>query len=105
MKDLPVERRACVILDYEEVGYGLAVEQVTTLQQAQLRFFGLPVCMRTPGSPIRAVACQGETVLCVTTAADLADYLARGDYLPTLALDGQLSGGVRKAQGGTGGRG
>ena len=93
MRDLPVERRVCVLLDRDEVGFGLAVEQVTALQQGQLRFFSLPICMRTPGSPVRAMACQDEAVLCVTTAIDLADYLARGDSLPTMALVSEGSTG------------
>ena len=94
MGDLPVERRVCVILDHEAVRFGLSVEQVITLQQAQLSFFSLPHCMRLPGSPIRALACQNDTVLCVTTATDLADYLAQDEYLSTPALEGRASDGI-----------
>jgi len=98
MRELPIERRVCVILDHDELGFGLACEQMTTLQQAHLSFFAVPECMRMPGSPLRALARHDEGVLCVTTAADLAGFLAHRDYLPTVSQEGLTSDGVGTAE-------
>lgn len=96
IQELPIERRVCVILDHDELGFGfgLACEQMTTLQQAHLNFFAVPECMRMPGSPVRALARHDEQVLCVTTAADLAGFLAYRDYLPMVSQEGLVSEGA-----------
>lgn len=94
MRELPIERRVCVILDHDGLGFGLACEQMTSLQQAHLSFFAVPECMRMPGSPLRALARHSERVLCVTTAADLAGFLAHRDYLATVSQEGVVSEGV-----------
>jgi len=94
LRDLPIERRVCVILDHDESGFGLACEQMTTLQQAHLSFFAVPECMRTPGLPVRALARHDEGVLCVTTAVDLAGFLAHRDDLPAAPQQDLVSEGA-----------
>ncbi len=82
---IPAERRICVVLHHKEGCFGLVCEQVGNLARNEFDLLAVPVCMRMPETPIRALAVQGEQVHCVTTSADLAGFLVeRTDLANTI---------------------
>ncbi len=74
MAAIPTSRRICVLLEHADRYFGLACEEVVILKGTQMRVFPLPACMRTPGTPIRALAIHQERVLSVTCKAALAAF-------------------------------
>ena len=74
MAAIPASRRVCVLLEHLDRYFGLACEQVGILKGTQMRVFPLPACMRTPGTPVRALAIHQDRVLSVTCKAALAAF-------------------------------
>ena len=70
--DIPPEHRLCALVGDGERRIGIVCAELTTHGRSQFQLMPVPDCMRTPGTLLRALAVQGEEVLCVTTGADLA---------------------------------
>lgn len=78
LPEIPDKHRICVLLTHGQDYFGLLCERVMALEGTQVRLTPLPACMRTPSTPIDALALddQGQ-VLCVTSVSRLVVYMLR----------------------------
>lgn len=72
---LPDTFKVCAILAVGAVTLSLACRSVATLENTILDLQPLPECMRTAGSPIQALAHDGERLLCRTSMLALAAHI------------------------------
>lgn len=77
MKTVPAGRLICVLVANEGRYFGLLCEEVQTLEGNEFDQWSLPECMRASATPISSLVVRGGKVCCMTTAADLAAYVAR----------------------------
>jgi hypothetical protein len=73
----PAARRVCVFFETAQAVIGLVCDKLTSLAtDTELRVQSLPGCMTGLPTPIRHVARHEDGIVAVTSAADLAGYLA-----------------------------
>jgi len=72
IREIPEDHRLCVLLQ-DELGasFGILCHDVVTMESTKLRVIPLPECMRLPGTPIRALALDGEQIFCISSSSDL----------------------------------
>ncbi len=73
IREAPVDRHICVLLESGAGLLGVLSDQVVLLEQMELEILPLPRCMRTAGTPLQGLVLHAERVLCVTSANNLLD--------------------------------
>ncbi len=78
MAEVPVERRACVLLGAGTGYVGILCDDVAIGQQTQGQRHELPPAMRLPNMPVLGLMATGEQgIVCITSAECLTAHLGR----------------------------
>lgn len=77
IRQLPIKRHNCVLLESGAGLLGVLCDQVEMLEQVGFKILPLPECMRTRDTPLQGLVLFGERVLCVTTAENLLMCVGR----------------------------
>jgi hypothetical protein len=77
MKAIPSGRLICVLVANEGGYFGLLCDEIQTIEGKEFDWSPLPECMIESATPITSLVVRKGKVCCMTTAADLAAYMAR----------------------------
>jgi hypothetical protein len=72
---LPETFRVCAIVGIGNIALALAGRSLVALDNSTIHHHPLPECMRTPRSPVRALAYDGQRILCETSVNDLVPII------------------------------
>jgi len=79
LSDVPGGRHVCVLMESGSGLFGLLCDRAALVEGGGLEIRPLPACMRTPHTPLRALALQGDQVCCISSAKALIDFVGEPD--------------------------
>ena len=72
---VPESRKLCVLLKSRKGHFALLCDQISFIDQANLRFQPIPICMQTIRSPLQAIAEYDDDIVAMSTTDHLAGFL------------------------------
>lgn len=72
---LPPDRTVCAVLEAEGEYFGLMCSDVSIVRAEEVTLHEVPAAMRQPQAPFQRLGLYGEQLVCVSSVAQLKQYL------------------------------